>query len=113
VTDVSDTTTKRSLTVARVRTTVARVVWGICLAIAVVLAAAAFTYALKANEDNGLVDGLRGLADFFDLGWFDLQTPVKEWDDENGRVKTALFNYGLAAVVYLVVGRVLERVIRP
>ncbi len=28
-------------------------------------------------------------------------------------VKTALFNYGLASVVYLVIGRVLERVIRP
>jgi hypothetical protein len=114
VSDVAErTTTPRPLAVARVRTTVARVVWGVFLTIALVLAAAAFTYALGANRGNDLVKVLRDLADFFDLGVFDLTNPVKAWTGENGQVKTALFNYGLAAVVYLLVGRVLERLIRP
>ena len=43
----------------------------------------------------------------------DLDNPVKEFADPNGSVKTALFNYGIACVVYLVVGRILERVLRP
>ncbi len=102
-----------NLGVARVRSIVARVVWTVCLLLALVLAAAAFTIALDANEDNALVDTIRGLADSFDLGFFDLDNPVKEFDNPNGDVKTALFNYGIAAVVYLILGRFLERLIRP
>lgn len=102
------------LTVARVRGVVARTLWMICLALAVVLACAAFSFALKANPDNGLVKGIQQFADsWVDLGFFDLDNPVKQFDDPNGEVKTALFNYGIAAVVYLIVGRFLERIIRP
>ncbi|WGX98837.1 hypothetical protein [Nocardioides sp. L-11A] len=103
----------RSLTVARVRDNVARVVWIVCMVLALILAVAAFTYALEANQDNGLVKLVRDLADVFDLGFFDLDNPVKAFEGKNAVVKTALFNYGLASVVYLVVGRVLERIIRP
>jgi hypothetical protein len=117
VTDVADTTTRRSLTVVRVRGIVARVVWTVLLVLALVLAAAAFSYALATNDGNGLVKALRDLADVFDLVVFDWDDkgdePVKRFTGENARDKTALFNYGLAAVVYLVVGRFLERVIRP
>ncbi|WP_307833476.1 hypothetical protein [Pimelobacter simplex] len=103
----------RSLTAARVRDNIARVVWIVCMALALVLAVAAFTYALEANADNDLVKLARDLADACDLGFFDLDNPVKAFEGKNAVVKTALFNYGLASVVYLVVGRVLERVIRP
>ena len=103
----------RSLTAARVRDNVARVVWVVCMTLALVLAVAAFTYALEANEDNGLVKLVRDLADAFDLSFFDLDNPVKAFEGKNAGVKTALFNYGLASVVYLVIGRALERVIRP
>lgn len=103
----------RSLTAARVRDNIARVVWLLCMAFALVLAVAAFTYALEANEDNDLVKLARDLADAFDLGFFDLDNPVKAFEGKNAVVKTALFNYGLASVVYLVIGRVLERIIRP
>ncbi|MBU2698343.1 hypothetical protein CCO04_24955 [Pimelobacter sp. 30-1] len=101
------------MAVARVRDIVARGVWIVCMVLALVLAIAAFTYALEANSDNGLVKLARDLADVFDLGFFDLDNPVKAFDDPNGAVKTALFNYGLGAVVYLVLGRILERIIRP
>ncbi|GAA1520962.1 hypothetical protein [Nocardioides humi] len=103
----------RALVTARVRDNIARVVWILCMAFALILAVAAFTYALEANPDNGLVKLARDLADVFDLGFFDLDNPVKAFEGKNAVVKTALFNYGLASVVYLVVGRVLERIIRP
>jgi hypothetical protein len=103
----------RSLNAARVRDNIARAVWVVCMALALVLAIAAFTYALEANQDNGLVKLVRDLADVFDLSVFDLDNPVKAFTGKNAVVKTALFNYGLASVVYLVIGRVLERIIRP
>lgn len=103
----------RSLAATRARDTVARAVWIVCMTLALVLAAAAFSYALEANEDNGLVQLVRDLANTFDLGFFDLDNPVKAFEDPNGAVKTALFNYGIACVVYLVAGRILERLIRP
>ena len=40
-------------------------------------------------------------------------TAIKEFTGENAETKNALFNWGLGAVVWLVVGRILERVIRP
>lgn len=113
VTRVDSRSAERMLTVARVRGIVARVVWAICLVLALVLAIAAFSFALDANQNNDLVKFIQDLAARVDLGVFDLDNPVKAFDDPNGDVKTALFNYGIAAVVYLVVGRFLERVIRP
>jgi hypothetical protein len=113
VTDVADTTTRRSLTVVRVRSTVARVVWTVLLVIALIMAAAAFSYPLGLEKGNDLVAALRNMAEWFDLGVFSLDDPVKKFDGENADDKTALFNYGLAAVVYLIGGRFLERVIRP
>ncbi|MDX6234319.1 MAG: hypothetical protein QOH68_3416 [Nocardioidaceae bacterium] len=102
-----------SLTVARIRGMVSRAVWIVCLTLALILAAAAFSFALDANDKNDLVKLIRDLANAFDLGLFDLHNPVKKFNDPNSDVKTALFNYGIAAVVYLIVGRVLERIIRP
>ncbi|MDN5746730.1 MAG: hypothetical protein L0H31_16670 [Nocardioidaceae bacterium] len=103
----------RALVTARVRTHGARIVWLVFLVLALIMAIAAFSFALEANEKNKLVEIFRDLADAFDLGFFDLDNPVKAFSDPNGVVKTALFNYGIATVVYLVLGRVLERVIRP
>ncbi|GAA3679711.1 hypothetical protein GCM10022237_43670 [Nocardioides ginsengisoli] len=109
----SQTVTPRTVTVVWVRENLARAVWIVCMTLALVLAIAAFTYALEANSGNGLVKLARDLANVFDLGVFDLDNPVKAFKDPNGAVKTALFNYGLGAVVYLVLGRILERIIRP
>lgn len=106
-------TRSRSLTAARVRDIAGRVVWTVCMTLALILAIAAFTFALEANDKNDLVALFRDLADAFDLGFFDLDNPVKQFQEPNAQVKTALFNYGIAAVVYLVVGRILERVLRP
>ncbi|MEQ6901531.1 hypothetical protein [Nocardioides sp. YIM 152588] len=112
----ADARQSRALAVARFRSAVARVVWSACLVIALVLACAAFSYAFDANGDNALVRTVRDLADVFDLGLFDLGNPVwasADPDRDEALVKTALANYGAAALAYLVVGRVLERLIRP
>ena len=108
-----DSSRSSALTIARIRGIVARVVWVVCLTLALILAIAAFSFALDANEENGLVMLVRDLADVFDLRAFDLEKPVKEFADPNSEVKTALFNYGIAAVVYMIVGRFLERLVRP
>lgn len=113
-TPTPDPAEQRSLAVARVRDLIGRAVWVVCVTLALVIAVAAFSYALEANPDNDLVALVRDLADAFDLGFFDLDNPVKEFTGgDNDATKTALFNYGLAALVYLVAGRVVERVIRP
>ena len=98
---------------AALRSRLASVVWLVAVVCALFLAVGALLIALKANEDNSIVvfilDGAKllegpfGLADgIFTFG-----------DDQDGRVKSALVNWGIAAVVYLVIGKVLDRVIRP
>ncbi|GAB3862180.1 hypothetical protein GCM10028801_27270 [Nocardioides maradonensis] len=102
----------RALTSAQIRGRVASVVWTICVVIALCLAGAAFSYALDANPGNSLIKLLREVADHCDLGWFDLRNPIWRGTGANAETKTVLANYGIAAVVYLVVGRALERLIR-
>ena len=98
---------------AKVRLRIAQVVWAICLIFALFLAVGALTYALKANADNNLVDFVRDWADKVDLGVFTLENGIKEFVGKNSDIKNSLFNWGLGALFWLVVGRVLERVIRP
>ncbi|WP_309647293.1 hypothetical protein [Nocardioides sp.] len=98
---------------ARVRVIVARVVWALFVVCASALAVAALLIALDAEPTNPFVEFVLDLADGVDLGIFSLENPIKKFGGENGETTTALFNYGLGAVAYLVVGRLLERVIRP
>ena len=106
---VAETTTNTD----KVRTTAARVVWGIFLVFGLVLASAALLIALEANPDNGLVSFVLDFAKAIDLGVFDLENPIRQFDGENKDIKEALLTYGLGAVTYLVVGRLLERLIQP
>ncbi|MBS42164.1 MAG: hypothetical protein CMH83_03095 [Nocardioides sp.] len=105
-----------SFDVARARTAVARVVWLVCALFALILAAAALLGALDANTGNELVKFIGDTSDKIDLGFFDLDNPIKDFDTKVDGIedtKTTLFNYGIAAVVWLVIGRVADRVIRP
>lgn len=95
------------------RVTAARVVWLLFVVAASVLAVAALLIALEAEADNPLVELVLNLADGVDLGVFDLDNPVKRFGGDNGTTMTALFNYGLGAVVYLVLGRLVEQLVRP
>jgi hypothetical protein len=101
-----------------IRSRIASVVWIIAVVCAVILALGAVLAALHnyVNPGNPVVETIRGVGNviagpFGDIddagkfrgGVFDLSTTAKD----------ALANWGVATVAYLVVGRVLDRVIRP
>lgn len=89
------------------RSKIASVVWLAAVVCALFLAVGALLVALKMNPDNAIVGFILDGADKLDLGEF------KEFDGKNAAVKSALTNWGIAAVIYLVVGKVLESIIRP
>ena len=100
-------------TVTRVRMVLAQVVWLLFLAAALFLAVGALLIALDANRDNDLVKFVLEGADRVDLGIFSKDNGIKEFSGANAETKNALFNWGLGAVAWLVVGRILDRLIRP
>lgn len=95
------------------RTRVAQLLWTAFVLLALVLAVAALLVAIDANEDNGLVDFVLRAADAVDLGVFSRENGVREFTGDNAETKNALFNWGLGAVVYLLLGRLVERLVRP
>ena len=102
-----------ALTITRVRVALAQVVWLLFLVAALFLAVGALLIALDANRDNALVNFVLEGAERVDLGIFSKDNGVKQFTGANAETKNALFNWGLGAVAWLVVGRMLERLIRP
>ena len=96
-----------------VRVRIAQLVWLVCVLCALVLALGALLVALKANADNQLVQFIKESASAVDLGVFDRGDGVLKFDGDNAATKNALVNWGLAAVVWLIIGRILDRLIRP
>ena len=96
-----------------VRSKIASVVWLVAVVCALFLAIGALLIALQANEENSIVELVLAGAETLD-GPFSLDQGIFTFPaDEDGRVKSALTNWGIAAVVYLVIGKILDRVIRP
>ncbi|MET1060491.1 MAG: hypothetical protein ABWX84_12895 [Nocardioides sp.] len=102
-----------SARVAAIRTRIGQALWLICVVCALFLAIGALTYALDANPDNPLVVFVRDGANAVDLGVFSLENGIKEFVGKNSDTKNALFNWGLGAVFWLVLGRLLDRIVRP
>ncbi|MEV7431119.1 MULTISPECIES: hypothetical protein [unclassified Nocardioides] len=96
-----------------VRANVATALWTLFALAAIFLAVGALCVALDANRDNGLVSFVLDVADAVDLGIFSRDNGIKQFDGGNAETKNALFNWGLGAVAWLVVGRIVERVVRP
>ena len=97
----------------KIRATLAQLVWLACALAALVLAAGALLIALDANRTNSLVDFVLRAADFIDLDVFSRKDGIKQFEGDGAQVKNALFNWGLGAIAYLVVGRLLDRIIKP
>jgi hypothetical protein len=100
----------------RVRTAAARGIWAVCVLAALVLAVATLCIALKADHGNGPVGFLLRTADRLDLGVFSRGrggVAHVPGHTHAADTKNALVNWGLAAFVWLVGGRVVERVVRP
>jgi hypothetical protein len=110
-----DRTAQAKAVANMVRARIAQVVWILCVLAALFLAAGALCIALKANLDNGLVKFCIDTADKLDFGAFSRTDGVAHWKGHthSALTKNACVNWGLAAVVWLVVGRIVERVVRP
>jgi hypothetical protein len=110
-----DRTAQAKAAANAVRSRVAQVVWILCALAALVLAVGALCIALKANPDNGLVKFCIDTADKLDLGVFSRVDGVAHWKGHThaSLTKNALVNWGLAAVVSLDAGRIVERIVRP
>ncbi len=109
-------TAKLGATITTVRARAAQVIWLVCVVAALFLAAGALCVSLKANGDNSLVKFLEQTADKLDLGVFSRgKNGVAHFKGHSqaALTKNALVNWGLAAVVWLVGGRIVERVVRP
>ena len=100
-------------TAATVRVRIAQVVWLAFVVCALFLAVGALCIALGANRGNDLVRFVLDGADALDLGVFSRNNGIKEFTGANAATKNALFNWGLAAIAWLIVGRIFDRAIRP
>lgn len=100
--------------VALLRTQLARAVGIIFAVLAVILALAALLVALRSNISMGnpLVKLVLNIADAVD-GPFGKDNGIFHFTGKSAETKNALVNWGLAAIIYLVIGRVLASVISP
>jgi hypothetical protein len=98
-----------------IRLRIAQLVWLVCVLAALFLAVGALLIALgdSVNRSNDLVQFVLDTADKLDLGVFDLDEGVFSFHGKNAETKDALLNWGLAAVTWLIAGRILDRIIRP
>lgn len=111
--ETTDTKRKAGAVVASIRTRVAHLVWLVCALCALLLAVGALMVALDANQKNDLVDFVLRAADAVDLGVFSREDGIKQFRGQGADVKNALVNWGLGAIAWLVVGRILDRIIKP
>lgn len=95
------------------RSKLASLVWLVAVVCALFLAVGALLVALKANQDNAIVAFVLDAADTLDLGVFSREEGIFTFEKDRDGVQSALVNWGLAALAYLVVGKVVDRIIRP
>ena len=97
-----------------VRTQAARAVRIIFGIFATILALGAVLVVLRSNinPDNEIVKFIEDTADFLS-GPFSLQDGIFHFTGKNALSKNALLNWGIAAVVYLLIGRFVANLIAP
>ena len=95
-----------------VRNRIAAAIWLVAVVCALFLAVGALLIALDANQNNVVVQFVLDGAALLD-GPFSRQNGVFTFEGSNAATKNALVNWGIAAIAYLVVGKILDRIIRP
>lgn len=113
-TDESTPQRRSTINQHAVRTQVARVVRILFIVLAVILALGALLVVLRdsVNEQNTLVKLVTDVAEAIS-GPFSREDGIFNFSGKNAVEKNALVNWGIAAIVYLVLGRVLAGVIAP
>jgi hypothetical protein len=96
------------------RAQAARIIRLVSVVLATVLALGALLVALKANvnQDNSIVRFITDLADTVS-GPFSRDNGVFHFSGKNADAKNALVNWGIAAIVYLGLGRIVANVVAP
>ncbi len=104
---------KAGVEFARLR--IAQLVWLVCVVAALILAAGALLIALddSVNRGNDLVEFVLDAADRLDFGVFDRDSGVFGFDGKSAETKDALVNWGIAALVWLIGGKIVDRIVRP
>ncbi len=98
----------------QVRTVIAQALWTVCALAALFLAVGALLVAIKANTDNALVAFVLDVAEQADLGVFSRSNgPIQFTEGSNADIKNTLVNWGLGALAWLVVGKLLDKLVRP
>ncbi len=97
-----------------VRAQVARVVRIVFTVLAAILALGAVLIVLRSNinEQNSIVKLITDVAEAVS-GPFSRTNGIFDFSGKNAVPKNALLNWGLAAIVYLVLGRVISGLIAP
>lgn len=96
-----------------VRSKLASLLWLVAVVCALFLAVGALLVALKANPENPVVKFILDGAATLDLGVFSPEEGLFPVEKGRSMVEATLINWGLAAVAYLIVGKVVDRIIRP
>lgn len=98
----------------QIRDTMSKILRIVFLFFALALALGAFLVAAHNNvsQNNGLVKFILNVADAID-GPFSRDNGIFSFHGTNAATKDAVVNWGIAALVYLAIGRYLQRVLAP
>ena len=98
----------------QIRDTMSKVLRIVFLFFSVVLALGAFLVAAHENvsQDNPVVKFILDFAGAID-GPFSRENGIFAFHGKNADVKDAVVNWGIAAIVYLAIGRYLQRLLAP
>ena len=109
-----DRNTRFSAAQYAVRSKAARAVRLVFGVLATILALGAVIVALRSNinEQNSIVELITNVADAIS-GPFSRDDGIFAFTGKNAASKNALLNWGIAAIVYLIIGRLLANAIAP
>ncbi len=98
----------------RLRNVAASAIWVAAVLCALTLAVGALLIALNFNRDNAIVNLITQAADTIDFGEFkQFEAGKSKASQESALVKSVMVNWGIAAIIYLVIGKVADRLLRP
>lgn len=112
--DSNERKTRKGVSQAAIRSKAARAVRLLFVVLATILALGAILVVLRnsINEQNAVVMFITNVADAIS-GPFSRNDGIFDFSGKNSVAKNALLNWGIAAIVYLVVGRLLANAIAP
>jgi hypothetical protein len=112
--DSKERKTRSSVNQAQIRSQASRAVRIIFGVLATILALGAVLVVLRnnVNEQNSIVEFITNVADAVS-GPFSRTDGIFDFTGKNAVAKNALLNWGIAAIVYLVIGRLLANAIAP